>query len=127
MPFSLNLITKGLIILCACTSLLGGVQTFRLHIAKKEVERHKIALVQCKTALQEERSNREQERKTDVEIATRQTIFCRVERDAAITAGRSIQGIVDGKDSSGNARSDIVTADELRDIVSEKRPTRNTR
>lgn len=98
-----------------------GVQTLRIAHIKSELQTSRTELKTCQGALIQESENRESERSTDVSGEVRQARFCRAERDAAIVAGRSIESIVNGKNEDGTSRGSIVTADELRDVVSEKR------
>lgn len=94
-----------------------GVQTLRVQSLKADVVEVSNKLKACEGDLLEESTNRTSERNTDVTNTGRQTRFCRAERDTAIIAGRSIEGIVNGKNEDGSDRSGIVTSDELRNIV----------
>lgn len=94
-----------------------GVQTLRVQSLKADLVEVKADLKTCQTDLKTEQDNRTSERNTDVSNETRQSRFCRAERDVAIIAGRSIEGIVNGKNEDGSSRSSIVTSDELRNIV----------
>lgn len=122
-----SLIGRGLTIALICMTIFSGVQTMRISSLKGNLEKKTAELVQCKTSLDAEKANREEERTTDRQLATGQAAFCRRERDLAIIAGQSIQGIVNGKNNDGSSRGDIVTADELRDIISEKKPADDSR
>lgn len=97
-----------------------GVQTLRVANLKLDLKTATTNLATCQQAKQEESDNRESERSTDVGNETRQARFCRAEREAAVVAGRAIEDIVNGKNEDGTNRSGIVTADELRNVVSER-------
>lgn len=115
-----SVIGKVLIGIVAIVIAIAALQTMRVNSLKDKLNLEKAKVVELTQLLETERKYREEERDTERETTIRTVTFCRVERDRAIVAGRAIQGIIDGKDASGANRGDIVTADELRNVVSEE-------
>jgi len=115
-----TLLNKVLIGAVAVLLMTTAVQSWRVNNLKKDNAQLSLKLSIAKAEIKALNDVRAQELLQNQQGVEELTTFCRQQRDAAVRAGRAIERILKNDEASHPNSPDIVTADELRDLLSAK-------